>query len=197
MRPTRSNPTASRPSAAVDKSRRRRESWPPPRGIRDELTGRWLWSLPARPATSFSCADEARAVTAYRDLVNGLIDTRLNREWSLRKTATQAGLSLTAVTALEQGSSWPTLTTVETLANALALDVRVRPGPNDPVDPQPVVPAVIARIAASGLSKRRAAYAAELRPNTVTDLTTITSPSLLTVLALARVAGAQLVTTPR
>ncbi len=55
----------------------------------------------------------------YRDLVKQLLDARDDASVSLRGLAARTGVALSTLTAMEQGSSWPRLSTMAAAADAL------------------------------------------------------------------------------
>jgi len=157
--------------------------WAPPRGPRDEFTGRWLWSLAQRPLERTDSGVERQAVTAQRRLVGGLSRERRRQGLSLRALATLAGVSLTALTSLESGSSWSRLSTVEAVAAGLQQVLSFR-GRRD------LIPALLELAHEYELPSRALAQEAFLRANTLSELHLgRTTPSMATVLAIAAALG--------
>lgn len=174
-------------------------TWPPPRGPRDLRTGRWRWAWSARPKSSLSYIDDAEeeVVGAWRALVDVLADERYLRGWGLRRLATEAGVSLSVVNEVEQGSTWPRLGTVEAIAGALGfvLEVEGEPGHH-------VVEGVMRQIRRQrrdpeGLTPRQVAEYAGVRPNTMYELPrTVAGGSVRTLLSLTRQLNVKVVLMP-
>jgi transcriptional regulator with XRE-family HTH domain len=99
-------------------------AWPPPRGPRGEA-GRWRWSLLERPNDSYLGSAEASAVQAYRGLATTLVGARTARGWSLRELSQSSGVVLSHLTAIEQGSTWPTFDRLAKAAGTLGLRVQL------------------------------------------------------------------------
>ena len=104
---------------------------------------------------------------------------------SLRQLSVASGISLSVLTAMEQGSAWPRLATLQTAAGVLGLEVDVDGSPD-------VVAALLERLRdIPQLTLRGVAVDAGLRPNTVYDLRTPgASPSMTTILAFSYSVGA-------
>lgn len=160
--------------------------WDPPRGVRTDRGG-WATTLLARPLPKRSLV-ESFAVENYRALISRFTGARDVAGVSLRSLAREAGLSLSALTSMEQGSSWSRLSTLRRAGAVVGLELLVQERAGG------VVEALFAQMAeVEGLSRRGVATDAGLRPNTVYDLAagTATDPAMSTVLAIAHAVGAQ------
>lgn len=158
-------------------------SLPPPRGPRDHGTGRLPPLLP-RPPGSYQDDVERAAVSNFRTLTDVVYRARMARGWSLRTLADEAGVSLAAAGAFENGSTWPRADTLTRVLGALGLQAHIG-GDAD------LRGALRRDLVAHRWSRREAAIAAGLRPNTVMELLagTTAAPSTGTLLRLAAVLG--------
>lgn len=212
--------------------------WPAPRGGRT-ADGVWRWSLATRPGGHFVNVFEQRSVAAYQAVAATLTAARCARGWTLRQCATetvrgfpatsvrgmeQRGLALSVVTGVEQGSSWPSFSTIAVMA--LVLDYRLQLNPMLPPAPHQVgvdaaaveavwsdfqvphaawqrlvVDQYARRLALQGWTKTRAARMVGLRKNTVSELWSQLPPfhwaNFKTLSALASLLGARLEAVPR
>lgn len=129
---------------------------------------------------------EREAVEAYRRLVRGLYSRRVASDLTLRELSSRSGVPLSVVAAVEHGSSWHRLETLQVLARALGMSVAVD-GVSD----------VVGRLHAEVKNQRRSlawvAGQARLNPGTLYALVRrqTRSPSMATVLAVAAVLGVE------
>lgn len=121
---------------------------------------------------------DGAAVVAYRQLAEVLVAARQEAGLTLRQLAAETGHALSVLTALEQGSAWPRLHTVESVAAALGLRLLVG-GRED------CVATLKRRMREDEASVARLARDIGVRPNTLYELGQPgRSPSMATVLRL-------------
>lgn len=159
------------------------DRWAPPRGPRDPITGDWRWTLWGRPRDSYQDPLERDCVQTYRHITGSLVSAREASDLSLRELSRTTGLALSVLTGLEQGSTWPRVSTVAGVADAVDATVTIE-GDRD-------LAAALSRHVPGRLrSGATAARAAGVRPATLYHLAQPGRPlSMETVLRLSIAAG--------
>lgn len=162
--------------------------WPPPRGDRDPFTGGWEGTLAERRTTDTFGQLESWAIPIYQGLVRDLVAARSTAKLSLRALAVRCGVSLSALTALEQGSAWPLLATMERVGRSLGLRLVTADCPDG--HPDGLQALLVQVFDGLNMPWKWIAGDALVRPNTVYELRNQTdSPSMSTVLAIACAIG--------
>lgn len=136
----------------------------------------------------------------WRALVDQLAGERYARAWGLRRLAKEAGVSLSVVTDIEHGNTWPRTATVEALAWALGYTLELAQEPGHPVL-EGLMRHIRRQRRLPGFARMTAKEVAEVSgvlPSTMYGLSrTSAGGSIRTVLCLAVQSSGTLVLVPR